>query len=161
MCFCEYTTHGHCGIIHHKEENLKRQHLPEGYLLNDETLKLLAKASVVHAEAGADIIAPSGMLDGMIHAIRTELDQNKLENTMIMSYAAKYSSAFYGPFRQAAEGAPEFGDRSQYQMDFRNGDEALKEVELDIEEGADIIICLLYTSPSPRDATLSRMPSSA
>ena len=140
MCFCEYTTHGHCGIVNQKEKNLKKQHLPEGYLLNDETLKLLSKASVVHAEAGADIIAPSGMLDGMIHAIRTELDQNKLENTIIMSYAAKYSSSFYGPFREAAEGTPEFGDRSQYQMDIRNGDEALKEVELDIQQGADIVI---------------------
>ncbi len=140
MCFCEYTNHGHCGVVNFKETNTKNKNLPAGYLLNDETLKLLSDASVVHAKAGADIIAPSGMLDGMIEAIRTGLDQNKLENTIIMSYAAKYSSSFYGPFRQAAEGSPEFGDRSQYQMDFRNSDEALKEVELDIEQGADIVI---------------------
>jgi len=135
MCFCEYTSHGHCGLVNTENENL-----PKGYLLNDESLELLAKSSVIHAKAGADIIAPSGMIDGMILALRNELDKNNLENTILMSYAAKYSSAFYGPFRDAAEGCPEFGDRSQYQMDIKNGDEALKEVGLDIEEGADIIM---------------------
>lgn len=136
MCFCEYTSHGHCGIINHTPHS----HLPEGYLLNDPTLDLLGRASVVHAEAGADIIAPSGMIDGMVRAIRHALDEADYNHIPIMSYAAKYSSAFYGPFRHAAESAPSFGDRSAYQMNPANHREALKEVALDIAEGADIIM---------------------
>lgn len=140
MCFCEYTDHGHCGVINKKQTSNYDPHLPEGYLLNDQTLELLAKASRVHAEAGADIIAPSGMLDGMVAAIRSELDREGFQNTIILSYAVKYASAFYGPFRDAADGAPQFGDRSQYQMDVSNGAEALREVEIDLAEGADMIM---------------------
>lgn len=140
MCFCEYTDHGHCGIVNTPNTENYNEHLPEGYLLNDETLELLAKASVVHAQSGADMIAPSGMVDGMVGAIRTALDENGLQEIPIISYSVKYASSFYGPFREAAEGAPKFGDRSQYQMDPRNGREALREVELDIAEGADIIM---------------------
>lgn len=140
MCFCEYTNHGHCGIINSPDDPCYEAHLPEGYLLNDQTLELLANASVVHAEAGADIIAPSGMIDGMISTIRDALDENGFSNTTIMSYAAKYSSAFYGPFRDAAESPPSFGDRRQYQMDPANSREALKEVDLDVAEGADILM---------------------
>jgi porphobilinogen synthase len=108
--------------------------------LNDVTLKLLGKASVVHAEAGADIIAPSGMLDGMVAAIRTALDDAHLDHIAIMSYAVKFASSLYGPFREAAEGAPKFGDRSQYQMDYHNIREAMREVEMDVAEGADMLI---------------------
>ena len=108
--------------------------------MNDQTLANLQKASIVHAEAGADIIAPSGMMDGMVDAIRTGLDDSELENKIIMSYAVKYASGFYGPFRDAAEGSPSFGDRKQYQMDFHNSKEAIKEAEQDIMEGADIIM---------------------
>ena len=140
MCFCEYTDHGHCGVINTPYTKDYNDKLPEGYLLNDPTLEHLAKASVVHAEAGADIIAPSGMLDGMIGAIRAGLDRNGFEHTTIMSYSAKYASGFYGPFREAAEGAPQFGDRKQYQMDPGNAREALRETELDIGEGADIVM---------------------
>ncbi len=140
MCFCEYTNHGHCGIINHKGETHYQAHLPEGYLLNDATLELLARTSVVHAEAGADIIAPSGMIDGMVGAIRAGLDGENLAHTMIMSYAVKYDSGFYGPFRDAAGSAPQFGDRSEYQMNPANRREALKEVALDVAEGADMLI---------------------
>lgn len=140
MCFCEYTDHGHCGIINHPSHAHYNSALPEGYLLNDPTLDLLAEASVVHGQAGADIIAPSGMIDGMVKAIRAGLDDAGLEHVTIMSYAAKYASAFYGPFREAAESTPSFGDRSQYQMDPANRREALKEVEIDVAEGADIIM---------------------
>lgn len=140
MCCCEYTTHGHCGIINTPESSCYHPRLPEGYLLNDETLEILGKASVVHADAGSDIIAPSGMIDGMIETIRTALDDAGFTHTPIMSYAAKYSSSFYGPFRDAAESPPSFGDRSQYQMDPANTREAIKEVELDVTEGADIIM---------------------
>lgn len=140
MCFCEYTDHGHCGVINTPGTEDYNEHLPEGYLLNDETLELLNQASVVHAQAGADIIAPSGMLDGMIASIRIALDVEGFEHTALMSYAAKYASAFYGPFREAAEGAPQFGDRCQYQMDPANVREALREVELDLAEGADIVM---------------------
>lgn len=127
-CFCEYTSHGHCGII------------KNGYLLNDETLELLKKEACVYAKAGADIIAPSGMIDGMVSAIRSALDENNFKDTIIMAYSAKYASNFYGPFREAAESTPAFGDRKSYQMDYANANEALKEIELDIEEGADIIM---------------------
>jgi porphobilinogen synthase len=140
MCFCEYTDHGHCGMLNTPEAPHFDAHLPEGYLLNDATLELLGRAAVVHAEAGADIIAPSGMLDGMVSAIRTALDEAGLSHTAIMSYAAKFASSFYGPFRDAAESPPSFGDRKQYQMDPANTREALKEVALDIAEGADIVM---------------------
>jgi porphobilinogen synthase len=116
------------------------EHLEEGYLLNDVTLDLLGKASVVHAQAGADVIAPSGMLDGMVGAIRRALDAAYLEHVAIMSYAAKFASSLYGPFREAAEGAPKFGDRAQYQMDYANAREAMKEVALDVSEGADMLM---------------------
>ena len=140
MCFCEYTDHGHCGIINHAHEAHYNPNLPEGYLLNDPTLQLLGEASIVHAEAGADIIAPSGMIDGMVGAIRTALDQSGFDHVSILSYAAKYASGFYGPFRDAAESPPQFGDRSQYQMDPANKREALREVALDVAQGADMIM---------------------
>lgn len=141
MCFCEYTDHGHCGVLNDPGNRVTyNEFLPEGYVLNDPTLELLAQASVVHAQAGADIIAPSGMMDGMVGAIRAGLDGNGLEHVAIMSYAAKYASGFYGPFRDAAESPPGFGDRSQYQMDPANRREAVKEVALDVAEGADILM---------------------
>jgi porphobilinogen synthase len=140
MCFCEYTDHGHCGIINQLDDEHYDPHLPTGYLLNDATLEFLGKASVVHAQAGADIIAPSGMIDGMVGAIRAALDSNQLQQVSIMSYAAKFASGFYGPFRDAAESPPSFGDRSQYQMDPANAREALKEVALDVAEGADMVM---------------------
>jgi porphobilinogen synthase len=140
MCCCEYTSHGHCGIINAPDTPHYTSRLPEGYVLNDETLDILEKASVVHAEAGADIIAPSGMMDGMVEAIRDALDEHGYDHTAIMSYAAKFSSSFYGPFRDAAESPPSFGDRSEYQMDPANAREALKEVEMDVDEGADIVM---------------------
>ena len=128
VCLCEYTSHGHCGIVR------------DGQVVNDQTLMLLAKTAVSHAQAGADIIAPSDMMDGRVAAIRQALDENGFQNTAIMAYSAKYASAFYGPFREAAECAPQFGDRKTYQMDPANAREALKEVALDIEEGADIVM---------------------
>jgi porphobilinogen synthase len=140
MCCCEYTDHGHCGVLNTAGAESYNQQLPEGYLLNDATLSLLGKASVIHAQAGADIIAPSGMIDGMIGAIRAALDGAGLEHTSVMSYAAKYASGFYGPFRDAAESPPTFGDRSQYQMDPANSREALREVDLDVAEGADMLM---------------------
>jgi porphobilinogen synthase len=140
MCFCEYTDHGHCGIINSRGAPHYTTRLPEGYLLNDATLELLGRASAVHADAGADVIAPSGMLDGMVGAIRAALDAGGHEHVAILSYAAKYASAFYGPFREAAESPPSFGDRSQYQMDPANAREALKEVALDVAEGADMLM---------------------
>lgn len=140
MCFCEYTDHGHCGVINQYGEPHYNPHLPEGYLLNDATLDLLAQASIVHAEAGADIIAPSGMMDGMVGAIRSGLDDTGFEHVIVMSYAVKYASGFYGPFREAAESPPQFGDRSEYQMDPANRREALKEVALDVEQGADMLM---------------------
>ncbi len=140
MCFCEYTDHGHCGIINHRGDEHYNPHLPEGYLLNDPTLELLAQASTIHAQAGADIIAPSGMIDGMVGAVRSGLDANGFEHVAVMSYAVKYASGFYGPFREAAESPPQFGDRSEYQMDPANRREALKEVALDVAEGADMLM---------------------
>ena len=128
VCLCQYTSHGHCGK------------LCSHYVDNDETLKLLQKVALSQAEAGADIIAPSDMMDGRIAAIRDALDDKNFINVSIMSYAVKYASAYYGPFRDAADSAPQFGDRKQYQMDFANSREALKEVELDLAEGADIIM---------------------
>jgi porphobilinogen synthase len=128
VCLCEYTSHGHCGIV------------VNGYVDNDQTLLLLARTAVSHAEAGADMVAPSGMMDGGVKAIRGALDEKGLQHTPILAYAAKYASAFYGPFREAAEATPQFGDRRSYQMDPPNLREALREVEQDIAEGADIIM---------------------
>ncbi|MCY4064255.1 MAG: porphobilinogen synthase [Chloroflexi bacterium] len=140
MCFCEYTDHGHCGIINDPENTHFNPGLPLGYLLNDPTLELLGKASVAHARAGADIIAPSGMIDGMVAGIRSALDDAGFSHITVMSYAAKYASVFYGPFRDAAHSAPGFGDRAQYQLDPANQREALKEIALDVEQGADILM---------------------
>ncbi len=140
MCFCEYTDHGHCGIVNTPDHHHYEPALPMGYLLNDPTLDLLERASLAHARAGADIIAPSGMIDGMVGAIRATLDDNGAQHVALLSYAAKYASALYGPFREAAESAPDFGDRSQYQLDPANHREALKEIALDIEQGADMIM---------------------
>lgn len=128
VCLCEYTSHGHCGVVE------------DGYVNNDRTLELLVRESISHAESGADVIAPSDMMDGRIAAIRKGLDDAGFSNTPIMAYSAKYSSAFYGPFREAAESAPQFGDRKTYQMDPGNGDEAMREIALDIAEGADIVM---------------------
>jgi len=128
VCLCEYTSHGHCGVV------------VDGYVDNDQTLLLLAKTAVSHAEVGADIVAPSDMMDGRVKAIREALDEKGLQHIPILAYAAKYASAFYGPFREAAEATPQFGDRRSYQMDPPNLREALREVEQDIAEGADIIM---------------------
>jgi len=132
VCLCEYMSHGHCGIVRRS---------PRGAtILNDPSLKLLARTAASHAEAGADIVAPSDMMDGRVAAIRAELDRTGFADTPIMSYAAKFASAFYGPFRDAAESAPQFGDRRSYQMDAANAREALREVALDIQEGADMVM---------------------
>lgn len=129
VCMCQYTDHGHCGILS-----------KEGYVQNDVTLPYLARIAVSHAKAGADMVAPSDMMDGRVAAIRAALDENGFMNVPIMAYSAKYASSFYGPFRAAAHSAPAFGDRKTYQMDIANTDEALREVELDLEEGADIVM---------------------
>lgn len=129
VCLCEYMSHGHCGIV--KED---------GDVDNDPTLELLAKTALSHAEAGADMVAPSDMMDGRVAAIRGKLDEGGYQNLPIMAYSVKFASAYYGPFRDAADSAPHFGNRKSYQMDVRNGREALREVELDIEEGADIVM---------------------
>lgn len=132
VCLCEYTSHGHCGIV---------RETPNGFEVdNDATLEVLAKEAVSHAAAGADMVAPSDMMDGRVKAIREALDENGFSHVPIMSYAAKMASAFYGPFREAAESAPQFGDRRGYQMDFANKREALREIALDLEEGADIVM---------------------
>ncbi|HCV42709.1 MAG TPA: porphobilinogen synthase [Bacteroidetes bacterium] len=128
VCLCEYTSHGHCGIVRGDE------------IVNDESIALLAREALTHAQAGADIIAPSDMFDGRVKAIRTILDENKFQNIPIMSYAAKYASGFYGPFREAAESTPKFGDRRSHQMDPANANEAMREVAQDIQEGADIVM---------------------
>src|SRR5262250_2415614 len=128
ICLCEYTDHGHCGVIE------------DGEVANDATLEILAQQALSHARAGADIVAPSDMMDGRVGAIRKILDTNKFENVAILSYAAKYCSGFYGPFREAAQSAPQFGDRQSYQMDPANVREAVKEVALDVEEGADLVM---------------------
>jgi porphobilinogen synthase len=138
VCLCEYTDHGHCGILNTGEHY--QIGLPEGYVLNDPTLEILAKVAVSHAECGADIVAPSGMMDGMVAAIRGALDDAGYENLPILSYAVKYASSFYGPFREAAEGAPKFGDRKSHQMDPANVREALREAALDVDEGADMLM---------------------
>jgi porphobilinogen synthase len=128
VCLCEYTSHGHCGIVRGDE------------IVNDASVELLAREALTHAQAGADMVAPSDMFDGRVGAIRTALDKNGFQNTPIMSYAAKYASGFYGPFREAAESTPKFGDRRSHQMDPANADEALREVAQDIQEGADIVM---------------------
>ena len=128
VCLCEYTTHGHCGLIH------------DGKIDNDATLSLLSQTALSHAHSGSDMVAPSAMMDGTTAAVRNVLDAEGFKETPIMSYAAKYASALYGPFRDAAGSAPQFGDRKTYQMDYHNGKEALKRIEIDIAEGADIII---------------------
>ncbi len=128
VCLCEYTSHGHCGIVHN------------GKIVNDESVELLAREALTHAQAGADMVAPSDMFDGRVKAIRTILDENGFQNLPIMSYAAKYASGFYGPFREAAQSTPKFGDRRSHQMDPANSDEALREVAQDIQEGADIVM---------------------
>jgi porphobilinogen synthase len=132
VCLCEYMEHGHCGIVQRDAHRAR--------ILNDPSLKLLARAAASHAEAGADLVAPSDMMDGRVRAIREHLDELGFTETPILSYAAKFASAFYGPFREAAESAPQFGDRRSYQMDAANANEALREVALDIQEGADIVM---------------------
>lgn len=132
VCLCEYMSHGHCGVT-----RIDGDHF---HVLNDETVELLVKTALSHAAAGADMVAPSDMMDGRIGAIRAALDERGFNQTGIISYAAKFASAFYGPFREAAESPPQFGDRRSYQMDFANANEALREVALDIEEGADIVM---------------------
>ncbi|HCJ66898.1 MAG TPA: porphobilinogen synthase [Elusimicrobia bacterium] len=138
LCLCEYMSHGHCGVVR-KIPNPKSQ-IPNYIINNDATLEILARTAVSQAEAGADIIAPSGMMDGQVKAIRQGLDENNFTDIPIMAYSAKYASAFYGPFREAAESPPQFGDRRAYQMDIANWEEALREIALDLEEGADIIM---------------------
>jgi len=138
VCLCEYTDHGHCGLLNTGEDF--QAHLPEGYVLNDPTLDVLGKVAVSHAEAGADIIAPSGMMDGMVGAIRSALDSSGFVHIPILSYAVKYASSFFGPFREAAQGAPKFGDRKSHQMDPANVREALREAALDVAEGADMLM---------------------
>jgi porphobilinogen synthase len=128
VCLCEYTSHGHCGVVE------------KGGVLNDATLPLLARAAVSHARAGADLVAPSDMMDGRVAAIREALDEENFTDTAILSYAAKYASAFYGPFREAAGSTPQFGDRRAYQMDPANAEEAMREIALDIDEGADLVM---------------------
>lgn len=163
VCLCEYTDHGHCGILNTGEG--MHSHLPEGYVLNDPTLEILGKVAVSHAEAGADIVAPSGMMDGMVGAIRSALDGAGFEHIPILSYAVKYASAFYGPFREAAQGAPKFGDRRSHQMDPANVREALKEAALDVSEGADMLMikpALPYLDVIQRvHAAFPELPSAA
>ena len=149
VCLCEYMSHGHCGIV------------KDGDVDNDPTLELLSKTALSHAEAGADMVAPSDMMDGRVGAIREMLDANGFSNIPIMAYSAKFASAFYGPFRDAADSAPHFGNRKSYQMDVRNGREALHEVELDIEEGADIVMVkpgLAFLDVLRQTAEISNVP---
>ncbi len=140
VCMCEYTSHGHCGVIRERPTYCKGKGLPGGCLDNDATLGVLSKVALSHAEAGADMVAPSDMMDGRVGAIRTALDEAGYDCVSIMSYAAKYASAFYGPFRDAADSPPQFGDRSGYQMDPPNAREALREVAMDVAEGADVVM---------------------
>ncbi|ELR99870.1 porphobilinogen synthase [Gloeocapsa sp. PCC 73106] len=155
-CLCEYTPHGHCGYLEIGDFS--------GRVLNDPTLELLKKTAVSQAKAGADIIAPSGMMDGFVGAIRSALDEAGYSHTLILSYTAKYSSAYYGPFRDAAESSPQFGDRRTYQMDPANAQEALKEVELDISEGADMLMvkpALAYLDIIWRVKSMTNLPVAA
>ncbi|WCJ58004.1 porphobilinogen synthase [Fontisphaera persica] len=156
VCLCEYMSHGHCGVVAQGDRT--------GRVLNDATLKLLAKTAVSHAEAGADMVAPSDMMDGRVRAIREALDEAGWVETPIMAYAAKFASAFYGPFREAAESAPGFGDRRSYQMDPANGEEALREVALDVAEGADVVMvkpALAYLDVLYRVKTTFGLPTAA
>jgi porphobilinogen synthase len=156
VCLCEYMSHGHCGVVAQGDRT--------GRVLNDPTLKLLAKTAVSHAEAGADMVAPSDMMDGRVRAIREALDEAGWVDTPIMAYAAKFASAFYGPFREAAESAPGFGDRRSYQMDPANGEEALREVALDVAEGADVVMvkpALAYLDVLYRVKTTFGLPTAA
>lgn len=153
VCLCAYTGHGHCGVLN-----------AQGEIENDASLKILAQTALSHAEAGADIVAPSDMMDGRVRAIRGMLDQNGFQNTAIMSYAAKYASAFYGPFREAVHSAPSSGDRKSYQMDPANRDEAIREMALDIQEGADILMvkpALAYLDVIREAAATFRYPLAA
>src|SRR5215216_328106 len=150
VCLCEYTAHGHCGRLR-----------PDGSVDNDSSLELLARTAISQARAGADIIAPSDMMDGRVGAIRTALDEDGLSDTPILAYSAKFASAFYGPFRDAVDSAPAFGDRRGYQMDPANGDEALREVLLDVEEGADMVMvkpALPYLDVVRRVKEATRLP---
>jgi porphobilinogen synthase len=154
VCLCEYTSHGHCGVVEKAT----------GEVMNDVSLELLARTASSQAEAGADIVAPSDMMDGRVAAIRSELDNEGFQDTPILAYAAKYASAFYGPFREAAESAPAFGDRRSYQMDPANAREALLEVELDVEEGADIVMvkpALTYLDVVRRVRETTKLPVAA
>ncbi len=156
VCLCEYMDHGHCGLVHRGPKGTR--------ILNDPTLKLLAQTALSHAEAGADMVAPSDMMDGRVGAIRQRLDQAGFADTPILSYAAKFASAYYGPFREAAESAPKFGDRRSYQMDPPNAREALREVALDIQEGADIVMvkpALAYLDIIYRVKTEFGLPTAA
>ena len=152
ICLCEYTSHGHCGLIRHRDVD------------NDSTLRLLADIGVSHARAGADMVAPSDMMDGRVAAIRSALDRDGFSNTPIMAYSAKYASAFYGPFREAADSAPQFGDRRSYQMDPPNAREALREIATDIQEGADIVMvkpALAYLDVIAKARRLFNVPLAA
>lgn len=152
ICLCQYTSHGHCGLVEGDE------------ILNDPTLKILQKVAVSHAKAGADVVAPSGMIDGQVRAIREALDHAGFTNVAIMAYSAKHASSFYGPFREAAHSAPSFGNRRSYQMDYANPNEAIREVELDIKEGADIIMvkpALAYLDLIYRVKTKFGLPTAA
>ncbi|MEM0158054.1 MAG: porphobilinogen synthase [Thermoplasmataceae archaeon] len=152
LCLCEYTDHGHCGI-------LKGQTID-----NDATLEIYRKTALSYAEAGVDMVAPSGMMDGQVRAIRSELDDNGFSSTLIMAYSSKFASNLYGPFRNAAESAPSFGDRRSYQMDYRNGREAIREIELDIEEGADAVMvkpALFYLDLISRARKITNLPLAA
>lgn len=152
ICLCEYTSHGHCGVIKHRDVD------------NDSTLRLLAETAVSHARAGADMVAPSDMMDGRVAAIRSALDREGFKNTPVMAYSAKYASAFYGPFREAADSAPQFGDRRSYQMDPPNAREALKEIAMDIQEGADIVMikpALAYLDVIARARRMFQVPIAA
>ncbi len=152
VCLCEYTSHGHCGIVR------------DGEIVNDESIELLAREALTHAQAGADMVAPSDMFDGRVRAIRASLDEHNFQNVPIMSYAAKYASGFYGPFREAAESAPKFGDRRSHQMDPANSDEAIREVQADIDEGADIVMvkpAMPYLDVIRRVKDTFRMPTAA
>ncbi|MFN8439876.1 MAG: porphobilinogen synthase [Caldilineaceae bacterium] len=138
VCLCEYTDHGHCGLLNGEEHF--HEHLERDYVLNDETLEILQQVVISHAQVGADIVAPSGMIDGMVQSLRSALDSHDFTHIPIMSYAVKYASGFYGPFREAAQGAPKFGDRRTHQMDPANAREALREAALDVAEGADFLM---------------------
>jgi porphobilinogen synthase len=140
VCMCEYTDHGHCGLVNVGGNSRPDPHLPEGYLLNDPTLEILGRTALSHTEAGADMVAPSGMVDGMVGSIRAALDGGGFSHIPILSYSVKYASGFYGPFRDAAQGAPKFGDRRSHQMDPANVREALREADQDLAEGADILM---------------------